>query len=102
MTETTTTPDGELLAMQAMVKYLSPLDRGACTRVLAWAEERFTKGFDSFADIENGSFTRFTEEVVGIAKGIDGMSGHDLLIAAREIARIRSEAPDDETAQVSS
>lgn len=65
---TSTADDPELKAMLAIVRYLAPLDRAACTRVLDWAKKRYTELF--IADGDVNAFQTFVDRLTEAAAQI--------------------------------
>jgi hypothetical protein len=94
--------DPELRAMLALIKYLTPLDRQAVERTLEWAKARFLpERFTDLKEMPFDAFEKFTKTVAGVARDIDGMSGHDILRAAAEVAAVRQTLGDEVIEQAS-
>ena len=74
---TSTRDDPELKAMLAIVRYLEPLYRAACVRVLKWAEQRYTELFVADGDLK--AFQTFTDSLVEAAKQIGDVRPIDII-----------------------
>lgn len=78
--------DAELQAMDALARYLDPLDRSARDRVLAWGRARYVDR--PSPEFEIGDVDGFYKYCMGLsaaAKEVGGMSAHEILDIAQKL-----------------
>lgn len=75
--------DLELVALDAISVALQPLDRASCTRVLAWAEARYTRLHIVEGDLD--AFSRFTDGLTKAAAEIGGITPAQIIAFAEKV-----------------
>jgi len=81
--------DPEIVAVDAIAAALQPLDRAACTRVLKWAEARYTQLHVLDGDLE--AFQKFVDALVEASKSIGEVAPIEIVRFAENVQRYERE-----------
>jgi hypothetical protein len=81
--------DPEIEAVEAIAAALRPLDRAACSRVLKWAETRYTQLHVLDGDVE--AFSRFTDAFVEAARRIGEVTPEEIMRFAENVQKYERE-----------
>lgn len=79
------TTDPEILAVETIATALAPLDRAACSRVLDWAEKRYTQLHVEASDLE--AFSRFTDALAEAAREIGEVTPLEIMRFAENVQK---------------